>query len=67
MDPLSAIIVLALLTVVLILWIKALGGIANHPVHEPAAKAVWVLTVTDFPLIGSIIWFTIGAKTLTRF
>lgn len=41
----------------------ALIGIARSHQLSSAARAVWVLIVLAFPLLGPVLWFVIGRPT----
>ncbi len=45
--------------VLLIIWLAALIDIIQRPM-TPLMKAVWIVVVTIFPLIGVIVYFLIG-------
>ncbi|WP_157156764.1 MULTISPECIES: PLD nuclease N-terminal domain-containing protein [unclassified Diaminobutyricimonas] len=43
----------------LALFVWAIVSVAQTPA-EPTPKVLWVLVVLFFPLLGPILWFTIG-------
>lgn len=63
-NPLAVLIVLFLLVGVagLGLFIAALVSILGKHMMSSDRKAVWVLVVFVFPVLGPLLWFTIGRK-----
>lgn len=53
---------LLILLVLLIPFILALVSIARTRTATGLEKAIWVLVVLLFPLIGAILWFVIGSR-----
>lgn len=47
----------------LILVIAAIVSILRSPILAGAGKAVWILLVLCFPLIGSVVWFIWGRNS----
>lgn len=54
--------VLILSIVLLIPFLLAIVSIARSRTASGLEKAVWVLIVLIFPLIGAILWFVIGRR-----
>ena len=48
-----------------VLWIVALVSIARRGASGTVI-ALWILIVTLLPLLGSILWFTIGRNSAGR-
>lgn len=45
---------------VLALMLAAVVSVANSRSYTPGIKALWVLAVLAFPILGSLAWFAIG-------
>ncbi len=54
------IFVLLLALAAFVLFIVALVGIARSARLSDLARAVWVLIVLVFPVLGPVVWFIIG-------
>ena len=54
------------IVVVALLWVLALVQVAKTTTLDPTAKALWVLIVLVFPVLGAIVWFAIGAKSASN-
>lgn len=53
---------LLIVLILLIPFILAVVSIARSRTASGVEKAVWVLIVLLFPLIGAILWFVIGRR-----
>jgi hypothetical protein len=53
---------LALGVLPLVLWLVALVQIAKSKATG-GTIALWIVIITIFPLVGSIVWFVIGRRT----
>jgi hypothetical protein len=49
----------------LLLFVAAVIGIARSHHLTGTARALWVLVVPAFPVIGSFLWFLIGPRANT--
>lgn len=59
------VIILLLSLVPLALWLVALIQIAQS--RAPGGTiALWIVIITLIPLIGPILWFTVGKRTATE-
>jgi hypothetical protein len=52
-----------ILLVVALPFVLAVIGIAADRAHAPLTKAVWVLIVLAFPLLGPVLWFVVGRRS----
>ncbi len=52
---------------VIVFWITALIQIAKEKMLDPTARALWILIVLFFPILGAILWFIIGSKSQQTF
>lgn len=48
--------------VFLIPFVLAAVSIARHRAASGLEKAVWVLVILAFPLLGPLLWFVIGRR-----
>lgn len=44
----------------LVLMISAIASVANSRSYTPGLKALWVLAILAFPILGSLVWFVVG-------
>lgn len=51
---------LILLLVLILPFVLAVVSIARNRTASGLEKAVWVLIVLAFPLVGALLWFVIG-------
>ena len=58
--------VVILSVVLLIPFLLAVVSIARSRTASGLEKAIWVLIVLLFPLIGAILWFVIGRRAGTE-
>ncbi|SDI50016.1 Phospholipase_D-nuclease N-terminal [Rhodococcus triatomae] len=58
---LGAIVVVGLL--ILALFVGAIVDIARSDTYQTGGKAVWILLVFAFPVLGPVVWFVWGRKS----
>lgn len=49
---------------VIILWLSALISISKFQYGSAVGKTLWVLIVMLFPVLGALVWWGMGRKTL---
>lgn len=48
------------------LFLAAVVSIFKHPTASGTMRAVWILIILLFPIIGPILWFAIGKNSSTK-
>lgn len=59
----GGVLVLLVALAALVLVIAAIVSIVQSPRYPTGIKALWVLAVLAFPLIGSLAWFIFGRNS----
>ena len=44
-----------------VLWVVALGQVLRRP-QAGTAQVAWVLVIVLLPLLGAVLWFTVGRR-----
>ncbi len=60
---------LILITFILLavtLWVWALFNLTRSTFKDPTMKTVWLLVVLFFPLVGSVFYFQLKRKLITK-
>jgi hypothetical protein len=62
----ETIFIVGLILMVLVLWGWALLDLTQSTFKDPTMKTVWLLVVLVFPLVGSIFYFQLKRKLITK-
>ena len=47
----------------MVLFVVGVISVARAPSLTSTARAVWILALLVFPLLGSLVWFTVGRRS----
>ncbi len=56
------IVVYIVLAAAVVLFVAGVISVARAPGLTSMARAVWILALLVFPLLGSLVWFTVGRR-----
>lgn len=67
MDAVHIVIIVVALLVWLASWIAAVRSISSTRLHATVAvRGVWIAVVIVLPVLGPIIWFAAGRRSVSR-
>lgn len=59
-------VILILISLMLILWVWAIVDILRTLFKTPVQKSYWFLIVLLFPVLGALLYFQIGKKSIVK-